>query len=109
FYEAQKFKVRSMRLFEALERLLDARPGHKADFSFRAASLEDTLARAARRLALGMTAGFGFLASALTAASERVPRWTPIGFGVVAAALLAALVVDLARGAPSPRPVDDQA
>jgi ubiquinone biosynthesis protein len=107
-YESQKLKVRIVRVFEALERLVGARPGHKTDFSFRAVALEETLGRASRRLALGMTAGFALLASAMTAVSDRVAVWASPLFGIVGAVFLVALVTDLVRsGARHTRPHED--
>ena len=97
FYQSQKMKVRAIRAFEALERLIGARPGDKLNVNFRAASLEETVRRAGRRLALALTAGFAVLASALTAISERVGGWVPVAFGIAGGAFTVALVVDLLR------------
>ena len=36
FYQTQKFKVRAMRVVEAVERLIGARPGQKLEVNFRA-------------------------------------------------------------------------
>jgi type IV secretory pathway TrbD component len=65
--------------------------------NFRAASLESTIRRAGRRLALALTAGAAILGTALTAVSDRVPGWLPAAFGVGALVLTLALVVDLVR------------
>ena len=97
FYQSQKFKVRAMRVVEAIERMIGARPGQKMEINFRAAPLEATVRRAGRHLALGLTAGAAILASGLTAMSARVPGWVPITFGVVAALLTAGLLLDLFR------------
>jgi len=97
FYQSQKMKVRAMRIFEALERLIGARPGQKLELNFRAVSLEETVCRAGRRLALGLTAGFAVLASALTAISEHVGGWVPMATGLVGTVFALALVVDLLR------------
>ena len=59
FYQTQKMKVRAMRVIEAIERLIGARPGQKLEVNFRAASLETTIRRAGRRLALGLDGGCG--------------------------------------------------
>ena len=67
FYQTQKLKVRALRVIEAVERLIGARPGQKLEVNFRAASLETTIRRAGRRLALGLTAGAAILATSLTA------------------------------------------
>jgi predicted unusual protein kinase regulating ubiquinone biosynthesis (AarF/ABC1/UbiB family) len=97
FYQTQKMKVRAMRVIEAIERLIGARPGQKLEVNFRAASLETTIRRAGRRLALGLTAGAAILATSLAALSTRVAGWVPAVFGVVAALLTLALIVDLIR------------
>jgi predicted unusual protein kinase regulating ubiquinone biosynthesis (AarF/ABC1/UbiB family)/nucleotide-binding universal stress UspA family protein len=97
-FESQKLKVRSLRLLESLERLVGARPGHTTDFRFRAVSLEETLACASRRLALGMSAGFSVLATALVAVAERGPSWTLPVLTVLSAVLLILLAVNLLRG-----------
>ncbi len=94
FYQSQKLKLRAMRVVEALERLSGARPGQRPDVNFRAASLEETVRRAGRRVALGLLAGFAVLASALTATSEHVGSWVPVVFALLAAVIAAALVVD---------------
>jgi ubiquinone biosynthesis protein len=97
FYQSQKFKVRAMRVIEAIERMIGARPGQKMEINFRAAPLEATVRRAGRHLALGLTAGAAILASGLTAISARVPGWVPITFGVVGALLTLGLLLDLFR------------
>jgi predicted unusual protein kinase regulating ubiquinone biosynthesis (AarF/ABC1/UbiB family)/nucleotide-binding universal stress UspA family protein len=86
FYQAQRFKVRFEKVVEAIERLIGARPGQKLEVNFRAASLETTIRRAGRRLAISLTAGAAILATALTAvSSDRVARWVPVAFGVISA------------------------
>jgi len=95
FYRSQRLKVRFLRMVEAIERLIGARPGQKLEVNFRAASLEDTIRRAGRRLAIGLTAGAAVLASGLTAVSDRVPPWVPVTFGVVGGFLTLSLVADL--------------
>ena len=98
FYQAQRFKVRFEKVVEAIERLIGARPGQKLEVNFRAASLETTIRRAGRRLAISLTAGAAILATALTAvSSDRVAGWVPVAFGVISAGLLLALLVDLIR------------
>jgi ubiquinone biosynthesis protein len=97
FYQTQKAKVRFLRVIEAVERLIGARPGQKLEVNFRASKLEDTVRRAGRRLALGLTAGAAILASALTALSTRVAAWVPVAFGITAGLLTLGLVIDLLR------------
>jgi predicted unusual protein kinase regulating ubiquinone biosynthesis (AarF/ABC1/UbiB family)/nucleotide-binding universal stress UspA family protein len=95
FYQTQKIKVRAMRVIEAVERLIGARPGQKLEVNFRAASLENTIRRAGRRLALGLTAGAAILATGLTALSTRTAAWVPGAFAIVAGMLTLGLLIDL--------------
>jgi len=97
FYQSQRLKVRFMRVVEAIERLIGARPGQKLEVNFRATTLETTIRRAGRRLALALTAGAAILGTALTAVSEKVAGWVPVAFGIVAFFLTLGLVVDLLR------------
>ena len=97
FYQSQRFKVRFAKVVEAIERLIGARPGQKLEVNFRAASLETTVRRAGRRLALSLTAGAAILGTALTAVSDRVANWLPVAFGIGAGLLTLALLIDLVR------------
>lgn len=97
FYQTQKMKVRAMRVIEAVERLIGARPGQKLEVNFRATTLETTIRRAGRRLALGLTAGAAILATSLSALSARVAGWVPATFGALAGVLTLGLIVDLIR------------
>ncbi|MGZ4155470.1 MAG: ABC1 kinase family protein, partial [Actinomycetota bacterium] len=97
FYQSQRLKVRFLRVVEAVERLIGARPGQKLEVNFRASTLETTIRRAGRRLALGLTAGAALLATGLTLLSTRVADWVPIVFGVAAGVLTIGLLVDLFR------------
>jgi ubiquinone biosynthesis protein len=97
FYQSQRLKVRFQRVVEAVERLIGARPGQKLEVNFRASTLETTIRRAGRRLALGLTAGAALLATGLTLLSTRVAGWVPVVFGVAAAVLTLGLLLDLFR------------
>jgi hypothetical protein len=98
FYEAQKLRVRFVRMIESLERLTGARPGPKLTVNFRGfEGLENTVRRAARRLSLALTAGAALLGAGITAASNNVAAWVPIVLGVTGGLLTLGLVVDLAR------------
>jgi hypothetical protein len=97
FYQSQRLKVRFLRVVEAVERLIGARPGQKLEVNFRATNLEDTIRRAGRRLALGLTAGAAVLASGLTALSTRVESWVPVSFGVVGGLLTLGMLYDILR------------
>ena len=96
-YQSQKIKVRASRYFEAVERLIGARPGEKLQVNIQASTLETTIRHAGRQLALGLTAGAAGLATGLTAISSSVAAWVPLAFGVVAALLTAGLLIDLVR------------
>jgi predicted unusual protein kinase regulating ubiquinone biosynthesis (AarF/ABC1/UbiB family) len=97
FYQSQKLKVRAMRVFEAIEVLVGARPGQRDAAQTPGPSLDATLRQAGRQIALGIAAGAAVLASALSASPERVEIWVPVAFGVTGAILMAVLVSDLAR------------
>jgi ubiquinone biosynthesis protein len=95
FYESQKLRVRATRVLEAVERMVGARPGHKLEVNIQGASLEQVVRRASREIALGFTAGFAMLASAVTAASGRVSSMVSIFFGITGAVFALALIMDL--------------
>jgi predicted unusual protein kinase regulating ubiquinone biosynthesis (AarF/ABC1/UbiB family)/nucleotide-binding universal stress UspA family protein len=97
FYQVQRLRVRAMRVIEAVERLIGARPGQKLEVNFRAASLERTVRRAGRRLAIGLVAAAALLGTAITATSTRVDTWVPLTLGGVGLLFVVALVVDLVR------------
>ena len=97
FYQVQRLRVRAMRVIEAVERLIGARPGQKLEVNFRAASLERTVRRAGRRLAIGLVAAAALLGTAITATSTRVDSWVPLTLGAVGLLFVVALVVDLVR------------
>ena len=97
FYQLQRLKVRGLRVIEAVERLIGARPGQKLEVNFRAATLEQTVRRAGRRLALGLVAAAALLGSAITTTSERVAGWVPATLGAIGIAFTVLLLVDLVR------------
>jgi ubiquinone biosynthesis protein len=103
FFQAQKIKVRATKVVEALERLIGARPGAKLEVNFRAATLEQTIHTAGRRLALGVVAGAALLGAAITSTSERVAAWVPVGIGAIGALFTLGLLVDLVRRNQRPR------
>ena len=45
YYQSQKLKVRFRSVVEAIERLIGARPGAKLEVNFRAAPMEETIAK----------------------------------------------------------------
>ena len=96
-YQSQKLKVRAVRAIETFERLIGARPGQKLEVNFRAGSLEDTVRRVGRRLALGLIAAASVFATGFTAVSTTVADWVPPTFGAIAGLLTLGLVIDLVR------------
>ncbi|MBX3324837.1 MAG: AarF/UbiB family protein [Nitrospira sp.] len=96
-YQSQKLKVRAERVVEAIEHLIGARPGQKLVVNFKANSLEDTVRRTGRRLAVGLIAAASILASGLTATSATAADWVSVSFGIVAGLLIVGLVLDLLR------------
>jgi len=97
FYQAQRLKVRFQRLVEALERLVGARPGQKLEVNFRAVTLEQTVRRAGRRLALGLVAAASLLGTAIVTTSDRVAAWVPWVLGGIGVVFTIGLVADLVR------------
>jgi predicted unusual protein kinase regulating ubiquinone biosynthesis (AarF/ABC1/UbiB family)/nucleotide-binding universal stress UspA family protein len=97
FYQVQRLRVRAGRVIEAVERLIGARPGQKLEVNFRAASLERTVRRAGRRLAIGLVASAALLGTAITATSTRVDRWVPLTLGAIGLLFVVGLVMDLVR------------
>jgi predicted unusual protein kinase regulating ubiquinone biosynthesis (AarF/ABC1/UbiB family)/nucleotide-binding universal stress UspA family protein len=97
FYQSQRMKVRALKVIEAIERLIGARPGQKLEVNFRAASLETTVRRAGRHLALGVVAAAALLATAIVSVSDRVPAWVPTALGAVGAIFTLGLLVDIVR------------
>ncbi len=58
FYETQKAKVRLVRLLEAIEGSVGARPGARLQVDFRGTeALEESISRASRRLSLALGLG----------------------------------------------------
>ena len=97
-YEAQKARVRLVRLVEAIERATGARPGPKLQVDFRGTeALEETIRRAGHRVALGMTAGAALIGTAITATDGDLSRWVPASLGSVAALLTAGVLFGLSR------------
>jgi ubiquinone biosynthesis protein len=97
FYQVQRLRIRASRVIEAVERLIGARPGQKLEVNFRAASLERTVRRAGRRLAIGLVASAALLGTAITATSTRVDSWVPLTLGGVGLLFVIGLVMDLVR------------
>jgi predicted unusual protein kinase regulating ubiquinone biosynthesis (AarF/ABC1/UbiB family) len=94
-YEAQKPRMRALRMLETLERVVGARTGQNLEVNFRSNTIEDTVRRTGRRLALGLIAAACVLAAGFTAASTATAGWVSGAFVVTAAILTLALIVDL--------------
>jgi predicted unusual protein kinase regulating ubiquinone biosynthesis (AarF/ABC1/UbiB family)/nucleotide-binding universal stress UspA family protein len=95
-YESQKLKMRALRMLETLERVVGARTGRNLEVNFRSDTVQDTLRRTGRRLAVGLIAAACVLAAGFTAASIAASGWVAGGFAVAAALLTLVLIVDLA-------------
>lgn len=97
-YEAQKVRVRVSRVVEALEGAVGARPGSNLQVNFRGTErLEDTIVLASRQLSLALSASGALAVTAMTANSERTPRWIPMMMGSVGTALAGALLIHRPR------------
>jgi predicted unusual protein kinase regulating ubiquinone biosynthesis (AarF/ABC1/UbiB family)/nucleotide-binding universal stress UspA family protein len=98
FYEAQKARVRLVRVLEGIEGLVGARPGVTPKVDVRGTErLEEAIARAGRQLSLGLGLSGTLAVTALSAASTRAPRWMPALTGGIGGLLAAALLVDRAH------------
>jgi ubiquinone biosynthesis protein len=98
FYETQKARVRLVRLLEAIEGAVGARPGARLQVDFRGTEpLEETIDHASRRLSLALGLGGTLVAAAVTANSERVPRWVTAMTGGIGSALAARLFMERSR------------
>jgi ubiquinone biosynthesis protein len=95
-YETQKLKMRALRMLETLERVVGARTGRNLEVNFRSDTIQDTLRRTGRRLAVGLIASASVLAAGFTAASSATPGWVAAAFAAAAALLALVLIVDLA-------------
>jgi predicted unusual protein kinase regulating ubiquinone biosynthesis (AarF/ABC1/UbiB family) len=97
-YEGQKLKLRASRLLEGIERLTGARPGIGLQIELRGSrTLEDSIRRAGRRIALAFAGGAALLAAVLAAAADSIDTWVPITLGIAAGLAGIALVGDLLR------------
>jgi ubiquinone biosynthesis protein len=96
-YEGQKLKLRATRILEAIERVSGARPGAKLQVEFIGATeIEAAIGTGARRIALAVTAGAGFLAAGIAAADD-APRWLSRTLAGTGSGLAAWLAADLIR------------
>jgi ubiquinone biosynthesis protein len=98
FYEMQKARVRLVRLLEAIEGSVGARPGARLQVDFRGTeALEESISRASRRLSLALGLGGALVGAAMTADPARAPRWVPTLMGGIGSALAARLLMDRSR------------
>ena len=98
FYETQKARVRLVRLLEAVEGAVGARPGARLQIDFRGTEpLEDTIDRASRRLSLALGVGGALVATAVSANSTQAPRWMPAIMGGIGSLFAARLLADRSR------------
>jgi hypothetical protein len=97
-YEGQKTWTRLMRFVEAIEGLTGARPGGNLQVNFRGTeNLEETIGRSARQLSLALAISASILGTAMSANSQRVPKWLPAALGSAGTALTGMLMLDLRR------------
>jgi predicted unusual protein kinase regulating ubiquinone biosynthesis (AarF/ABC1/UbiB family)/nucleotide-binding universal stress UspA family protein len=97
-YEGQKTWTRLMRFVEAIEGLTGARPGGNLQVNFRGTEhLEETIGRSARQLSLALAISASILGTAMSANSQRVPKWLPATLGGAGTALTGMLMLDLRR------------
>ncbi|MDQ3911187.1 MAG: AarF/UbiB family protein [Actinomycetota bacterium] len=98
FYEAQKAQVRLVRLLEAIEGAVGARPGARLQVDFRGTEpLEETITQASRRLSFALGLGGALVATAVTANSSQAPRWVSAVTGGIGSVLAARMLMERAR------------
>ncbi len=98
FYQAEKLKVRAVRLFEAVEGLTGARPGRNLQVDFRGTQgIERNLHDVGRRLTLAVIAGAFVIATGLAAGLGQSSVWLIAAFGTIGALLVLGLVADIIR------------
>jgi ubiquinone biosynthesis protein len=98
FYETQKMRIRLVRLLEAVEGAVGARPGARLQVDFRGTEpLEESITRASRRLSFALGLGGALVGAAVAADAERVPRWVPAPMSGIGSALAAGLLIDSSR------------
>ena len=98
FYETQKARLRLVRLLEAVEGAVGARPGARLQVDFRGTEpLEDTIDRASRRLSFALGVGGALVATAVSANSTQAPRWMPAIVGGIGSLFAARLLADRSR------------
>jgi ubiquinone biosynthesis protein len=98
FYETQKARVRLVRLLEAIEGSVGARPGARLQVDFRGTEpLEESISRASRRLSLALGLGGALVGAAMTVNPTRAPRWAPTLMAGIGSALAARLLMDGSR------------
>ncbi|HYL71599.1 MAG TPA: AarF/UbiB family protein, partial [Candidatus Dormibacteraeota bacterium] len=98
FYNAEKMRLRFNALLASLEKLTGARPGFEPRVVFSGTErLENTIRRAARRLALSFAGTGSFLVCGLTASFGHVPVWVPALFGALGGIFAAIFLLDLVR------------
>jgi ubiquinone biosynthesis protein len=96
YYEGQKLRLRLVRLIEAVERATGARPGAKLQIDFGASSIESTIRRVGRQLAIAAGVA-GSLVAAGTTSAAGTAGWIPTTFGVVAGVFGCWLAFDVFR------------
>jgi predicted unusual protein kinase regulating ubiquinone biosynthesis (AarF/ABC1/UbiB family)/nucleotide-binding universal stress UspA family protein len=98
FYETQKAQVRLVRLLEAIEGAVGARPGARLQVDFRGTEpLEETITQASRRLSFALGLGGALVATAITANSSEAPRWVSAVTGGIGSVLAARMLMERAR------------
>jgi hypothetical protein len=90
--------VRIVRFIEAIEGLTGARPGGNLQVNFRGLeNLEETVGRSARQLSLALAISASILGTAMSANSQRVPKWLPASLGAAGTAMTGMLMLEMRR------------
>ena len=96
--DAQKLRVRAVRLVGGVEQAIGVGPGGgiRVEQTGRE-ELERAIGRAGRRLAVGLTAATAMIATAVTATASHAAGWTTPTFAAAAGVLSGALLLDVLR------------
>jgi len=98
FFEAQKLRVRSVRLLENLERVVGASPGAGLQVEMTGNDeLAAVVAQTGTRVALGLTAAGALAGAGVAATAARARRWAAPGLSAAAALLTGVLIADARR------------
>jgi predicted unusual protein kinase regulating ubiquinone biosynthesis (AarF/ABC1/UbiB family)/nucleotide-binding universal stress UspA family protein len=96
-YEVEKLRFRFDQIGEALATVSGSRPGRKLEVGFTSTRLEETVVRAGRSVALGLSAGLAWVAVSVASSSDHIDPKVKRGIQGLAGGLTAALAASLIK------------